>query len=49
MVNNSTNINKANTCLRNSLNMEKITTYDNGNPGFDLGQAQQYGMYCREF
>jgi hypothetical protein len=32
MVNNSTNINQANNHI-NSLNIEKITTYNVGNPG----------------
>jgi hypothetical protein len=43
MVINSTNINKMNNHLSSELNLlntKKTTTYDVGNPGPDLGQAQ---------
>ena len=48
MVINSTNINKTNnhhhlSSLLNSLNTEKTTTYDVGNPDPGLGQAQKCG------
>jgi hypothetical protein len=42
MVNNSTNIKKMNNHF-NSLNIEKTMTYEVGNPGLGLGQAQKYG------
>ena len=42
MVNNSTNINKMNNHF-NSLNIEKTMTYEVGNPGLGLGQAQKCG------
>ncbi len=44
MVNNSFNINKTNSHLSPFLTKhEKITTYDDVNPGSDLGQAQTCG------
>ena len=45
MVINSTNINKMNNHLSSELNLlntKKTTTYDVGNPGPDLGQAQKW-------
>jgi hypothetical protein len=44
MIINSTNINKMNNHLSSELNLlntKKTTTYDVGNPGPDLGQAQR--------
>ena len=45
IVNNSTYINKINNHLSylNSLNINKATTYDIGNPGPGLGQTQKCG------
>jgi len=43
MVNNSTNIIKTNLSSQLSEHNKKTTTYDNGNPGSGLGQAQICG------
>ena len=43
MVNNSTKIKMNNRLSPQLLNIEKTTTYDVGNPGPCLGQAQQCG------
>ena len=47
IVNNSTYINKINNHLShsNSLNINKTTTYDIGNPGPGLGQTQKCGRF----
>jgi hypothetical protein len=43
MVNNTTNINKTITSHIKSLSIKKTKTYDAGNPGPGLGQAQKGG------
>jgi len=43
MINNSTNIKQTITSHLHSLNTKKTMTYDIGNPGPGLGQAQKCG------